>query len=47
MDLALRELIDNVFLKGMSWDEAVRCVNEELGPDPISGEKLKIIIYRR
>ncbi|OYT54829.1 MAG: hypothetical protein B6U76_07005 [Desulfurococcales archaeon ex4484_217_2] len=47
MDLALKELIDNVFLKGMSWDEAVRCVNEELGPDPISGEKLKIIIYRR
>ena len=45
MDEALKLLIDKVFRGKLTWVEAVREVNEELGPDPIYGEELKIVIY--
>ncbi|MCD6428054.1 MAG: hypothetical protein J7L12_00365 [Desulfurococcales archaeon] len=46
MDLVLRKLVDKVFLENKTWSEAVKEVNEELGPDPIYNDYLKILVYK-
>ncbi len=46
MDLVLKKLIDKVFLENKTWSEAVKEVNEELGPDPVYNDYLKILIYK-
>ena len=46
MDEALKLLIDKVIKENLTWTEAVKAVNEELGPDPVYGEELKIITYK-
>ena len=45
MDLALKKLIEKVFVENKPWDKAVIEVNRELGPDPLHKEYMKIIIY--
>ena len=47
MDRVLRRLVDYAVGEGVPWPEAVKRVNEELGPDPTYGEPLKIVIYWR
>lgn len=46
MDLVLKKLVDKVFLENKTWSEAVKEVNEELGPDPVYDDYLKILVYK-
>ena len=46
MDEALKLLIDKVIKENLTWAEAVKVVNEELGPDPVYGEELRVITYK-
>ena len=45
MDEAIKLLVDYVVKENLTWAGAVKKVNEELGPDPVYKEELKIITY--
>ncbi len=46
MDKALAMLVELVTRDKISWIEAVRKVNEVLGPDPVTGEYLYAVVFR-
>ena len=44
MDEVLISLVRKALIEGKDWVDAVKGVNEEIGPDPVSGEELEIIV---
>ncbi|MCD6323634.1 MAG: hypothetical protein J7L55_00785 [Desulfurococcales archaeon] len=47
MDKALELLIDKVMQGNESWIQAVKAVNQELGPDPSYGDYLRVVTFIR
>jgi len=46
MDKAVVKLFEYRFEEGLSWPEAVEEVNNELGPDPLKNEYLRIVSFK-